>query len=130
VTIPSGLPKSGAPLPPPVRKGDKKPTGLPVVNSHRAAHQENQIPNVRFCKKCREEGRGEVEGRVVSNSLGVNVYCRCGYQWPISSAALAPAMPDTMPRGLRKETWVEPDWNLAFEDLGDRNDKVGPKKSG
>jgi hypothetical protein len=35
-----------------------------------------------------------------------------------------------MPRGLRKETWVEPDWNLAFEDLGDRNDKVGPKKSG
>lgn len=130
---PSGLPKPGvAPLPPPVRK-KAPPKGLPKVESHRAAHHENQIPNARLCKRCKTEGRGDVEGRVVSNSLGVNVYCPhpdCKFQWPISSAALAPPMPEALPRGLRKETFVEPNWDLAFEDLGGGNDKVGPKKSG
>lgn len=118
---------SGAPVPPPGNRELKKakPTGLPSTESRPASQHENFLPGTRFCKKCKREGR------VVSNDMGINVYCLCGNQWPISSMPLCPSMPESMPRGLRKETRVEPNWDLAFEDIGGgANEQIGPKKSG
>ena len=71
----------------------------------------------RFCPACKKEAR------IVSNSSGVSGHCvGCRTSWPLSSAALRPPMPIATPRGLRKETRVEPDWNMAFDDIGGGSD--------
>lgn len=82
-------------------------------------------PNIRICKLCGKEGR------IVSNSVGVNVWCQCGNRWPISSTSMSPPFPETLPRGLSKQVLVEPNWDLAFQDVGETpNVKVGPKSRG
>jgi ribosomal protein L37AE/L43A len=76
------------------------------------------------CPKCGQKGR------TVTNSSGVNVFCnKCKIHWPISSAPLAKEVPMSTPRGLRKETLVEPDWSMADIEIGDvTNEQVGPKR--
>ena len=97
------------------------PKGLPqATEEDTTAARETMIT----CPDCGEKGR------TVSNSLGVNVYCnKCKTHWPISAMPRARVVPPTMPRGLTKQTVVEPDWSLAEAEIGDvTNEQVGPKR--
>lgn len=95
------------------------PVGLPepkvTTDSVQEANLQSNIERARKCPKC---GR---DGRVVSNNCGVNVFCGpCKIHWPIANSPLQPELPLSVPRGLHKETRVEPDWSSAFDrDLGD-----------
>lgn len=65
----------------------------------------------RNCPQC---GR---EARIVSNHLGIRAYCGpCKSGWPVgpNRSLIQPLIPE---RGFRRETVVEPDWNLATENL-------------
>jgi len=105
---------------------DDKLTGLPESDPS-AEYEETpaiQAEKVKICDKC-----GKRATRVASNSGGVTAYCACGHWWAISTRPLANSMPMAPPRGLSKETLVEPDWDKAYEDMeGVNNDKVGPKR--
>lgn len=69
------------------------------------------LDSSRVCSKCGQEGR------VVSNELGVNVFCNhCKTHWPVSMAKVQEGAVALMPRGLSKQTLVEPDTSIAFED--------------
>lgn len=101
---------------------DKRPTGLPKADPTATPILKKTVDRTRHCKQCGQEGR------VVSNSTGVNVYCGpCKIHWPISATPYSSGIPITGPRGLRKETIVEPDWNIADEE--DDHVTVGPKRS-
>ena len=98
-----------------------EPTGLPGVQAEDlTAAREARIK----CPQCGQKGR------TVSNSGGVNVYCNaCKIHWPISGMPVAKHVPLTAPRGLSKETIVEPDWSMADAQIGDvSNEQVGPKR--
>jgi hypothetical protein len=94
------------------------PTGLPPVEQHTG---QSALDRNRLCPKCGKEGR------TVSNSSGLSVFCNpCKFSWPISTAPLDPKEVVTAPRGLRKKTLVEPDWDMAFdENIGGQS---GPPK--
>jgi len=86
------------------------PVGKPSPDSQEEADLTSNIDKSRFCPQCKKEGR------VVSNYLGVNVHCQtCKRHWPITNSALRPEIPTSLPRGISKQTSVEPDWNKAFE---------------
>jgi hypothetical protein len=87
---------------------DEDPEDLPRVQSAPVA---NNLDQFRVCRKC------GVEGRVVSNDLGVNVYCQqCKDFWPVSGCrAPDKRMPLSAPRGLSKQSRAEPDVSVAFE---------------
>ena len=111
--VPPKGPIKGLPLPP------AGPTGLPEVRTKLESLAESNlqanIDRARLCPKCNKPGR------VVSNYNGVNVFCGpCKIHWGISNAPLQPESPQSMPRGLHKETYVEPDWTIAFDrDIGE-----------
>lgn len=93
---------------------DEEYVGTPAIQSEQA----------KICDKC-----GERASRVASTGSGVTAYCACGYWWAITARPLANSLPMAPPRGLSKETLVEPDWDKAYEDMeGVDNDKVGPKR--
>ena len=73
----------------------------------------------RICEKCKGTSI-----RIVSNYEGRRAWCNeCGHNWGISLAT-SQLIPDgLMGRGLNKRTIVEPDWNLAFEDLDELDDE-------
>ena len=109
--------------------GDKSELkGLPEAE---AAESDNEIPAirsaaVRTCNSC-----GNTNPRIASNSNGVTAYCSCGKFWPIASGGLSRTLPESIPRGLSKTTLVEPNWDIAFEDIGGgSNGEVGPKRRG
>ncbi|GAF67775.1 unnamed protein product [marine sediment metagenome] len=86
--------------------------GLPPENERSA------FDTARICKQCGETGR------VVSNYLGTQVYCGpCKIDWPISSTPMAPQGPLASPRGLSKVTLVEPNFDKAFEEIGEYADE-------
>jgi len=91
------------------------PPGLPSVRSasqEEVAGLDTNIRNARICPGC---GR---EGRAVSNRLGVNVHCGpCKRHWPITNSALRPETSEALPRGFSKQTRVEPNWSIAFDDI-------------
>jgi hypothetical protein len=96
-------------LPP---KRDEGPEGLPeelpVVE---AEARKTALDTARFCPTCKQEAR------INSNHLGVRAYCNnCRTDWPISGPAILD-LPASLPRGLSKQTLVEPDIQLAFEDV-------------
>lgn len=94
-----------------------KPGGLPPIPR---GHGRSTIDRNRICNKCGEEGR------VISNSGGVSVFCnKCKFAWPVSGVALDSTLAVTPSRGVVKRTLVEPDWDLAYEDLEDNR---GPPK--
>lgn len=68
--------------------------------------------------------------RIVSNHLGVQAHCGpCRTSWGVSSTARNPVVTPTPPRGLHRTVEVEPDWNKAFEPIGDSTyEQVGPKR--
>lgn len=90
------------------------PTGLPPVPE---ATRGNQIDRNRLCPKC------GIEGRVISNSMGRSVFCNpCKFSWPISTAPLDGIVRPEPARGLSKQTHVEPDWDMAYDDdIGGQN---------
>lgn len=95
---------------------DGAPTGLPGVKpASRPIDDEsldNAVDRSRMCPKCGKPGR------IVSNHLGVIGHCGpCKFHWPITNGPLRPELPVSIPRGISKQTHVEPDWNFAFEDL-------------
>ena len=97
------------------------PTGLPGIKAENlTAAREARV----LCPQCGQKGR------TVANSSGVNVFCNaCKIHWPISGIPVAKQIPLTAPRGLSKQTLVEPDWNMATDQIGDvSNEQVGPKR--
>lgn len=101
---------------------DDVPSGLPEPEKQK---NENPLDKARFCPKCGKEGR------IVSNYLGVNVYCNpCKNVWAIS-APLNPVTisPANIPRGLSKITLVEPDYNMA-DDVPNEVNPYGKVKHG
>lgn len=95
-------------------RGPSAPTKLPSrkeIDAKETAQLDANLRNMRLCPTCKREGR------VVSNTLGVNVYCGpCKIHWPIANTPLLPEAPILMPRGISKQTHVEPDWNMAYDD--------------
>lgn len=84
------------------------PQSLPPVRGA-STHQEQDASRV--CEKCASESV-----RIASGFDDVRAYCReCGHSWAISLAALTTVPMATMERGFRRETLVEPDWNIAYE---------------
>jgi hypothetical protein len=68
------------------------------------------INKARMCKTCGKEGR------VITNSNGVFVKCHpCNSYWPVAPAIVGIGDAEVRPRGLSKETQVEPDWDKAFD---------------
>ena len=100
--------------------------GLPDVDP---TETPDEVPTfrqekARICDKC-----GNKEPRIVSNSLGVSAHCPCGNKWAFTTRPMAPAIPMAPARGIGKQTLVEPNWDMAFENLGGPgNDKIGPKR--
>lgn len=104
-----------------MENGDpKRPIiGLPSVKPNTDSIQEASLQSLleknRNCPQCHKPGR------IVSNASGVNGFCGpCKIHWPITNSPLRPEVPGSAPRGLHKETHVEPDWTMAFDkDVGD-----------
>lgn len=89
------------------------PSGLPEIERDPPAHERSAAlkPTAHTCSKCGNDAR------IVSNQYGVNAHCGvCKTHWPISSMPMAEVAVPIGPRGLRKKTTVEPDWNKAYED--------------
>lgn len=90
---------------------DDAPTGLPAVKEKK---QEAAASRVTHCPKC------NYKLRVVSNYLGVIAHCDpCKDFFPIASTPRRAEPVMNLPRGLHKRTLVEPDWEKAFEDIGE-----------
>ena len=71
----------------------------------------------RICPTC------QGKARIVSNHRGLSGHCfKCKNSWPLASSALQPVSPVAPERGLSRQTVVEPDWNIAFEEIGAGND--------
>ena len=103
----------------------KRPSGLPEVDVKTNWDDVAAIDRCRFCPAC------HAEARIVSNSSGITAYCGpCHTFWPIASQSSMLATPPSLPRGLSKQTLVEPDWSMALESsTGDPlNEQVGPKR--
>lgn len=98
------------------------PKGLPPpVHAKKGGHA-RAVDNARYCPDCGKEAR------IASNFAGVNAFCGpCKKRWPISSAALNPLPVPIPARGFHKETYVEPDWNMAVSPTGGDNEPIGPK---
>lgn len=99
-----------------MEKNDSRnePVGLPGAKTVADSRQESDLnlnmAKARTCPKCGKEGR------IVSNYAGVNGHCGpCKIHWPVTNSALRPEVPSSLPRGLSKQTAVEPDWSVAFE---------------
>jgi hypothetical protein len=98
---------------------------LPPVDLSRSGDEVSAIEKFRACPDCNQETR------IVSNFSGVTAYCGpCKKSWPISSMPRASILPVALPRGLSKQTLVEPDWSRAQDNPhGDPlNEQVGPKR--
>ncbi len=92
------------------------PQGLPPIPEGVAAGR--AIDKLRRCPTCSSELR------IVSNYLGVNGHCGpCKRHWPIAMTQMSPVVPQTPVRGLHKQTQVEPNWDIAFDEIGDDTDE-------
>ena len=99
--------------------------GLPPIDSSMKEDDRPALDKARYCPTCRREAR------IVSNTYGIEAYCGpCKKNWPISSTSNVLMTAPNLPRGLSKQTLVEPDWNRAQEDThGDPlNEQIGPKR--
>jgi hypothetical protein len=85
---------------------------LPDLPEASPKQRTRAIDKARVCDKCKG-----TEVRIVSKATGVRAFCVCGHNWGIAMASLNPALPIAGARGISKETLVEPDWNLAVENL-------------
>jgi hypothetical protein len=92
----------------------KTPSGLPAPQTSTTPVEDGALQTIlEKNKSCPQCGK---PGRIASNYLGVNGHCAaCKINWPITNSPLQPESPVNLPRGLSKQTAVEPDWNIAFE---------------
>ena len=105
----------------------KELKGLPEIDRAAQADNRTAIEKARTCPHC----KSAKNVRIVSNQHGVNAICGpCKRHWPISAAPLAPQMPEALPRGLHKQTIVEPQWEKAYDEIEEdvTNEQVGPKR--
>ena len=105
----------------------RRPIGLPSLNRKAISRGVSAFEKARICPHCKS-GKGV---RIISNQYGVRAVCGpCKKHWPISAAPLSSEIPITVPKGFRKETLVEPNWEKAYDEIsGDvTNEQVGPKK--
>jgi hypothetical protein len=109
----------------PPDESEEKPaidlTKLPSPDAAAAAQQ--QAPhsistNARICTKCGQEGR------VVRNGGMKFMYCNpCKVHWPVGPAHTpAPVPVASEARGFHKQTLLEPDWGLAYQDDDDESE--------
>lgn len=91
------------------------PPPKPTTDSIEESTFASNLEKARNCPRCSRPGR------VVSNNVGVNVHCGpCKIHWPLANSPLRPEIPAALPRGLSKQTSVEPDWSVAYDrDVGD-----------
>jgi hypothetical protein len=89
-------------------------SGLPIEKPAPDSQEEEDLAsNIKRSRTCPTCGKN---ARIVSNYLGINAHCgTCRRHWPVANSALRPEVPSSLPRGLSKQTSVEPDWNKAFE---------------
>ena len=102
-----------------------RPKGLPEVDPSAVAGDVSAIEKARICPTCKGKTR------IYTNSSGRFAHCgSCKTHFPISLGPAAQEITMTFPRGLHKQTFVEPDWNKAFDGgSGDQlNEQIGPKK--
>jgi hypothetical protein len=100
-------------------KDNDKPAGLPPVAKKSApdslppiakSQLSSNLDGNRNCPKCGQEGRS------ISNQFGLSMFCNaCKFHWPISSTPIGGLVVPTPGRGLRKQTLVQPDWDIAFD---------------
>lgn len=96
------------------------PERLPAVKAKRK--RPDPVALSRKCDKCSGESV-----RVQSNFQERRAWCNnCGHNWAISMATSMVVRPEVFDRGLSKQTLVEPDWNLAYEDLDEWPDEDNP----
>lgn len=96
------------------RRFDKEIGDLPELPTSHVKKRKKALDAARTCEKCKG-----TEVRIVSNRMGVRAWCVCGNNWGVSMAVLRPDLQVMGQRGLSKQVAVEPDWNLAYEDLGE-----------
>jgi len=88
----------------------EEPTDLPEAKV--VVFAKTPLEAASTCEKCGGPTR------IVSNYEGRRAWCnKCGHNWGISLAAVSLVPGGLETRGLSKRTLVEPDWNLAYEDL-------------
>lgn len=77
--------------------------------------EEKTVTNKRQELKCDKCGSTEI--RIGHNQFGIRAYCTsCKHQWGIAATTGSPRVPTYAGRGMSKETLVEPEWGLAYED--------------
>jgi len=106
---PKGLPKipSAVDKPPPTTELESAYNEKTVIPG---GPNLSAVSKARICQKCGKEGR------VISNNHGVFVKCYpCNVFWPVSSSVLGGHDAVALPRGLKKETLVEPNWDKAYD---------------
>jgi len=83
----------------------KNPTGLPKP----AAQTEETVSALDKARNCSTCGN---PARIVAGESGIHAFCGpCKKDWPISSSIPHLRTSMSLPRGLHKETLVEPDWS-------------------
>lgn len=66
----------------------------------------------RQCDRC-----GSKELRIGHGMQGIRAYCiSCKNEWGIAATTGSRSIPTYGGRGMSKQTLVEPDWGLAYED--------------
>lgn len=94
--------------------GDKEEAPDDLPSAPQKEKQATARDASRTCEKC-----GSTEVRINNAYDGSRAHCVCGHSWSLSMFAV-PYTPDgLMSRGITKRTLVEPDWELAYEDLDD-----------
>jgi hypothetical protein len=95
-----------------------EPTGLPPVDGAAFGEQKTALEKSRVCPDCGKETR------IFSNHTGVKATCNtCKKTWSISMMPMNPPVPHSPPRGLHKQTLVQPDWDKAYDEIGESSDE-------
>src|SRR5574337_1146500 len=91
-----------------------EPGDLPAAQEAVDASEGKLIPDVsRICPSC-----GKEASRIVSNLNGRQGYCGpCKVDWPIGPPVASIGLPIKGRNATGKQSVVQPDWNLAFEDI-------------
>lgn len=90
----------------------KTPEDIFDLSTIKRVQKKAPVDAGRICPDCGQPAR------IVANSYGVQAYCGpCGKDWPISGPRAATVQDiAAIPRGLSKQTLVEPDFSIAYED--------------
>ena len=98
----------------------QEPEDLPEAVEAQQTNEGQLIPDAgRICPKC-----GQEASRIVSNLLGRTGFCGpCKFDWPLGPPVAAVSLPLMGRNATGKQSLLQPNWDLAFEDI----DPQGPK---